>query len=71
MSQLPLDQLIVGFRSCTLPHEAWTHLAHLQVGAWHVHHLGAETAFQADWPPAWPAGQSQSPTPSRGSSFSQ
>ena len=45
MSHIPLDQLIVGFQSCTLPHAAWTHLAHLRVGAWHVHHLGAETAL--------------------------
>ena len=27
------------------PHDAWTHLAHLRVGAWHVHRLGAETAL--------------------------
>ena len=45
MSHIPLDDLIAGFRSCTLPHDAWTHLAHLRVGAWHVHHLGAETAL--------------------------
>ena len=45
MSHRSLDQLIDGFQSCTLPHEAWTHLAHLRVGAWHVHHLGAETAL--------------------------
>ena len=45
MSQLALDQLIAGFQSCTLPHEDWTHGAHLQVGAWHVHRLGAESAL--------------------------
>jgi hypothetical protein len=45
MSHLTLDDLIAGFQSCTLPHDAWTHLAHLRVGAWHVHHLGAEEAL--------------------------
>jgi hypothetical protein len=42
-----LDELIAGFQSCTLPRDAWTHLAHLRVGAWHVHHLGAEAALAA------------------------
>ena len=42
---LALDDLLAGFQSCALPHDAWTHLAHLRVGAWHVHHLGAETAL--------------------------
>jgi hypothetical protein len=45
MSQILLDRLIADFQSCTLPRDAWTHLAHLRVGAWHVHHLGAETAL--------------------------
>jgi hypothetical protein len=45
MSHRALDQLIAAFQSCTLPREAWTHLAHLRVGAWHVHHLGAEAAL--------------------------
>jgi hypothetical protein len=45
MKDLTLEQLLVGFQSCTLPHDAWTHLAHLRVGAWHVHRLGAETAL--------------------------
>jgi hypothetical protein len=45
MSHIPLEQLLAGFQSCRLPRDAWTHLAHLRVGAWHVHHLGAETAL--------------------------
>ncbi len=45
MSHLALDDLIANFQSCKLPHEAWTHLAHLRVGAWHVHHLGAGAAL--------------------------
>jgi hypothetical protein len=45
MRHLALDELLTSFRSCTLPRDAWTHLAHLRVGAWHVHHLGAETAL--------------------------
>jgi hypothetical protein len=47
MKDLALDQLIAGFQTCTLPHDAWTHLAHLRVGAWHVHHLGPENALAA------------------------
>ena len=39
-----LAELITAFRSCTLPRDQWTHTAHLRVGAWHVHHLGAEAA---------------------------
>jgi hypothetical protein len=45
MKDLSLDQLIAGFQACTLPLDAWTHQAHLRVGAWHVHHLGAEAAL--------------------------
>ena len=45
MSRCALDTLIADFQSCRLPHDAWTHLAHLRVGAWHVHHLGPETAL--------------------------
>lgn len=33
------------FRSATLPRAQWTHLAHLRVGAWHVHHFGAAEAL--------------------------
>lgn len=45
MNDLPLDRLIAAFQTCTLPREAWTHQAHLRVGAWHVHRLGGETAL--------------------------
>jgi hypothetical protein len=45
MSHLALDDLIASFQSCKLPHDTWTHLAHLRVGAWHVHHLGPEAAL--------------------------
>ncbi|HSY38532.1 MAG TPA: hypothetical protein VLA79_03360 [Polyangia bacterium] len=45
MSHGSLDQLIADFQSCKLPREAWTHGAHLRVGAWHVDRLGAENAL--------------------------
>ena len=45
MSHRSLDQLIADFQSCQLPHDAWTHQAHLRVGAWHVHRLGAADAL--------------------------
>lgn len=41
----PLEELVEAFRARTLPRERWTHVAHLRVGAWHVHHHGAETAL--------------------------
>jgi hypothetical protein len=37
----PLHELAGMFRAATLPRAQWTHLAHLRVGAWHVHHFGA------------------------------
>jgi hypothetical protein len=40
-----LTDLVAAFRDCTLPKEEWTHLAHLRVGAWHVHHLGGPAAL--------------------------
>ena len=43
---LGLDALVEGFLSCTLPRAEWTHAAHLRVGAWHVHHYGAEEALE-------------------------
>jgi hypothetical protein len=42
---LSLDDLVVAFQTRTLPRPGWTHVAHLRVGAWHVHHLGAEAAL--------------------------
>jgi hypothetical protein len=42
---LTLDDLVARFQTCTLPRAEWTHLAHLRVGAWHVHHFGAEAAL--------------------------
>ena len=41
-----LDQLAERFTAATIPASEWTHLAHLQVGAWHVHHLGKEEALE-------------------------
>jgi hypothetical protein len=40
-----LDALVARFRACTLPKHEWTHLAHLAVGAWHVHRHGPEEAL--------------------------
>jgi hypothetical protein len=33
------------FRAARLPRVQWTHLAHLRVGAWHVHHFGPTEAL--------------------------
>jgi hypothetical protein len=41
----PLDELVAAFRDGTLPRAAWTHEAHMRVGAWHVHHHGAAEAL--------------------------
>jgi hypothetical protein len=40
-----LEDLVATFRAGTLPRDEWTHLAHLRVGAWHVHHHGADEAL--------------------------
>ena len=45
MSPLELDDLAARFIACRLTREEWTHLAHLRVGAWHVHHSGADAAL--------------------------
>ena len=45
MSVLPLADLVAAFRSCALPRQQWTHVAHLRVGAWHVHQHGADAAL--------------------------
>jgi len=33
---MSLDELVTAFTACTLPRAAWTHTAHLSVGAWAV-----------------------------------
>jgi hypothetical protein len=45
VAPLSLDELAAQFVAATLPRAAWTHEAHLRVGAWHVHHLGADEAL--------------------------
>ena len=40
-----LQQLAELFRTATLPRAQWTHEAHLRIGAWHVHHFGADEAL--------------------------
>ena len=45
MDALSLADLVAAFRSCSLPRHAWTHIAHLRVGAWHVHRYGAVAAL--------------------------
>src|SRR5215471_12481860 len=42
---LPLDELAARFQTLAIPRQEWTHAAHLRVGAWHVHHHGAEGAL--------------------------
>ena len=44
-STMPLDALATAFGARTLPHAEWTHVAHLRVGAWHVHHHCADAAL--------------------------
>lgn len=45
MAVFALDDLVSQFIACRLPRAEWTHLAHLRVGAWHVHHEGPDTAL--------------------------
>jgi hypothetical protein len=45
VSSLALDDLVSAFIACGLPRVEWTHLAHLRVGAWHVHHEGRSAAL--------------------------
>ena len=40
-----LDDLAARFSSRAIAKAEWTHLAHLRVGAWHVHHFGPEGAL--------------------------
>ncbi len=41
-----LDDLAQRFLALTLPKEAWTHQAHLAVGAWHVRRYGEAEALE-------------------------
>jgi hypothetical protein len=41
-----LDEFAARFLSRAIPREEWTHLAHLRVGAWHVHHFGPDDALR-------------------------
>jgi hypothetical protein len=45
VSAAALADLADRFARCVLPKAEWTHLAHLSVGAWHVHTFGAEAAL--------------------------
>ena len=45
MTAMELDTLAAAFCAGTLPRAQWTHVAHLRVGAWHVHHAGAAAAL--------------------------
>jgi hypothetical protein len=47
VSALALDDLVAQFLACRLPRAEWTHLAHLRVGAWHVHHEGPDAAIDS------------------------
>ncbi len=40
-----LDDLAARFVACRLPHNEWTHQAHLAVGAWHVDRYGKDEAL--------------------------
>ncbi|HEY6477268.1 MAG TPA: hypothetical protein VI456_11855 [Polyangia bacterium] len=40
-----LGDLVTAFLAGTLPRAEWTHEAHLRIGAWHVHHHGADGAL--------------------------
>jgi hypothetical protein len=41
-----LDALAERFAAGTIPATEWNHLAHLRIGAWHVHHLTPEAALE-------------------------
>src|ERR1022692_2075179 len=41
-----LDALVERFAAAAIPAAEWTHLAHLRIGAWHVHHLVPEAALK-------------------------
>ena len=41
------EALVAAFLARTLPKSAWTHVAHLRVGLWHVRRLGEARALAA------------------------
>jgi hypothetical protein len=41
------EALVAAFLARTLPKSAWTHVAHLRVGLWHVRRLGETGALTA------------------------
>jgi len=44
---IPTATLVAAFLARTLPKPAWTHVAHLRVGLWHVRRLGEIGALSA------------------------
>jgi len=40
-----LEAFVLRFHRCAVPKPEWTHQAHLAVGTWHVHRLGAAAAL--------------------------
>jgi hypothetical protein len=40
-----LDELAAEFLSGSLPRDRWNHVAHLSVGAWHLHRFGVDQAI--------------------------
>jgi 4-hydroxy-tetrahydrodipicolinate synthase len=40
-----IDDLARRFAAQQVPHQEWTHTAHLLTGAWHVHHFGPDEAL--------------------------
>lgn len=42
-----LSEIVLGFRTCTLPKERWTHEAHLWTTLVHVRELGPDAALAA------------------------
>lgn len=45
MTEAELDAFAARFQAADIPRRAWTHQAHLWIGAWHVHRFGAEEAL--------------------------
>jgi hypothetical protein len=41
-----LDAFAERFAAAKIPAREWTHLAHLRIGAWHIHHLVPEAALK-------------------------
>lgn len=45
MTEAEIDDLAARFSEAAVPRAAWTHEAHLVIGAWHVHRFGAAGAL--------------------------